>query len=135
MGLPTCSPPNVKGAPLGILVKRSQGHELTTACPPLQETTRALAHAWLAYISALRDVHSAQDSQLVDVSQLLLASAAHVGTHVARRPPPAADAPPPRGHEAPELGAGVAGGELPLFQATCLYILKTGVVDQCGEGG
>lgn len=34
-----------------------------------------------------------------------------------------------------DLGAGIAGGELPHAQACVLYVLRTGVVEQLSETG
>lgn len=42
--------------------------------------------------------------------------------------------PPPPGGD-PELGAAIAGGELPHAQACVLYVLRTGIVEQLSEIG
>ncbi|KAK9798183.1 hypothetical protein WJX73_010462 [Symbiochloris irregularis] len=84
----------------------------------------ALAHAWLTYLHLVQANEHEEEGQLLDLGVKAIEMLARcTGTGSA-----------PSGGE-PDLGVGIASGEMPQPQACVLYIVRVGVVERLGEPG
>ncbi|GFR48876.1 hypothetical protein Agub_g10725 [Astrephomene gubernaculifera] len=94
-----------------------------------REACLAAGGAWLSYISSLPRHREGHDhtADLMEVAAMLVNAVSEAGRLAAE----ARAATPP---DAPvELGAGLAGGELPPLQACALYVLRRGVISGLAE--
>ncbi|KAK9865210.1 hypothetical protein WJX84_003181 [Apatococcus fuscideae] len=94
-----------------------------------RRATAALAQTWLVYISALQADAPMDDNIIVSIALKAVEMLASCGGH--GHAPSAAAAAAAEGN----LGAGISGGELPHVQASVLYVLRVGVIEQLSENG
>ncbi|KAG2435720.1 hypothetical protein HXX76_006917 [Chlamydomonas incerta] len=96
-----------------------------------REACLGMSGAWMAYVGALARHREGHDhtADLMEVAAVLVGAVGEAGRMSAE----ARAASAPEQHL--ELGAGLAGGELPPLQACALYVLRRGVMSALAEAG
>eukprot|EP00198_Chlamydomonas_reinhardtii_P002746 XP_001692082.1 predicted protein [Chlamydomonas reinhardtii] len=96
-----------------------------------REACLGMSGAWMAYVGSLARHRAGHDhtADLMEVAAVLVGAVGEAGRMSAE----ARAASAPEQHL--ELGAGLAGGELPALQACALYVLRRGVMCALAEAG
>eukprot|EP00873_Tetraselmis_striata_P027810 jgi/Tetstr1/448074/TSEL_035373.t1 len=88
-----------------------------------------LAVAWLAYLRAVKEKPESDDSALIDIAVLAISKLANV--RIAEENLLASGVVLPK----PAIGWGVSSGEIPALQASLVYIIRAGVIENLTETG